>query len=162
MMKRYDYMWKDGKAEGGFYAVDEVEAELAKKDEEIARLNGELEDYKEGTEGLKMAVGDLRDERDKYQEEMARLKNENEQLRKMPYETDINLPRMPKKTTSINVNVGPEKEKEEIARLRKALGFYGDEENYDMREICWAPGHMCVRKEIESDRGSVARETLEH
>lgn len=41
-MKRYDYMWKDGKAEGGFYAVDEVEAELAKKNGLIKEQYGTI------------------------------------------------------------------------------------------------------------------------
>ena len=35
------------------------------RDKRIAELEEELSDYKEGVEGLKMAVGDLRDERDR-------------------------------------------------------------------------------------------------
>lgn len=84
------------------YLASDVDTELAKKDEEIARLNGELEDYKEGTEGLKMAVGDLRDERDKYQEEIARLIQAYNKAVD-PLEQDVKRLR------------------EEIARLRKAL-----------------------------------------
>jgi hypothetical protein len=45
---------------------NDIGADRAKDKEEIA-------DFKEGVEGLKMAIGDLRDERDKYEEALKKI-----------------------------------------------------------------------------------------
>lgn len=47
-----------------------------------------------------------------------------------------------------------------IARLRKALWFYEDKENWKLKEIFWAPGHSMLKREIDNDNGNIARETL--
>ncbi len=48
----------------------------------------------------------------------------------------------------------------EIARLRKALEFYGDEETWGNKTVQWAPGHLIIQRDIDIDNGKIAREAL--
>jgi len=48
--------------------LDAKDAEISKLKARIEELEEELADYKEGTEGMRLAIRDLRDERDKYKQ----------------------------------------------------------------------------------------------
>ncbi len=65
------------------YKADEVDADKVKDIARIQELEEELADYKEGTEGLKLCVGDLRNERDRLRkvlEEIVIIADEKERV----------------------------------------------------------------------------------
>ena len=60
-----------------------------KANERIREFEEEINDYKEGTEGLKLCVGDLRDERDRLRKALEEIKETIPDVPRLPIVCEI-------------------------------------------------------------------------